>query len=65
MRRLAAGWKPDAIVIASGGQVRKETVQRWVRTFLRLELVQVGDHVATFVIRRERPPVRVSVWQYR
>ncbi len=63
LRRVAQGWTPEAIIAASGRSISRTTAYRWVREFVRTEEVTVGGFTATFVIRRNRPPARISQWR--
>lgn len=54
--RVAVGWSAAAVATAAGVSTR--TAYRWIADLERV----VGDHVATFAIRRRRAPVRVSSW---
>jgi len=63
VRRIAAGWRPDAIVAACDGRISRRTAYRWAAEFVRLETVTVGGHSAEFVIRRTLPPARISPWR--
>lgn len=61
--RVLAGWKPAALVVASGGTFTMRTAYRWRAQLVRLEDIVIGDHVATFAIRRTQPPVRIEPWR--
>ena len=60
-RRLFSGWTNQAVATACGVSVR--TVQRWRASLVSLEDVVVDGYVATFALRRGRPPARVSAWR--
>lgn len=60
IRRVLAGWHPTAIQTAVG--VSRRTAQRWRAESDRLEQVTVGGYVATFLVRKSKPPVRISAW---
>jgi hypothetical protein len=62
-RRVCAGWRPQAIVAAADGAISLRTAYRWCKEFTAVEEVRVGAYVATYVVRRTKPPVRVSPWR--
>ena len=61
VRRLLAGMHPSALAVAGGISVR--SAYRWRRDVLAMEDVRVGEHVATYVVRRDKTPIRVSRWR--
>lgn len=60
-RRLLAGWSPRAIAVGTGVSLR--TAQRWRSEIVRVEDVEVGGYVASFAIRRTKPPLRLEPWR--
>jgi hypothetical protein len=65
VRRLLAGAHPRAIAAATAGAISERTAYRWKRDVRGIEEVRVGDHVATFVLRRDQPPTRVTPWLHK
>ena len=62
VRRLLAGWTPQAVVVACGGEFSVRTAYRWRKAILSIETVRVGAYEADFVIRRKGTPIRVTAW---
>lgn len=60
--RLLAGWHPKAIVLAVGGAFSLRTAYRWKRSLTGLAVVEMGGFEATFAIRRDGPPSRLTSW---
>lgn len=63
VRRLLAGWTPQAVATASAGRVSVRTVYRWRKSLMGVETVRVGRHLADFALRRRRTPIRISDWR--
>lgn len=64
-RRILARMTPKAIVVASGDAISLRTAYRWQRTLVGIEEVRIGEHVATFAIRRECAPTRLTPWEWK
>ncbi len=60
--RVLAGMSPRALVVASGGAMCVRTAYRWRRALLGLEEVELSGYRATFAIRRDAPPARITPW---
>jgi hypothetical protein len=58
---LIAGRSPTLVARESGMSVR--TAYRWRAQLVGIESVCVGGWVATFAIRRGKPPSRISAWE--
>lgn len=58
-RRIFAGWSVDAVAVAAG--VSKRTAYRWAKTS-SLETVRIGGYVATYAIRTDAAPIRITDW---
>jgi hypothetical protein len=59
-RRAGRKWAAQAIAVAAGVSLR--TAYRYLKA-KRTEDIQVGDHIATFVVREGMPPARISEWR--
>lgn len=64
-RRVLAGMHPKAIAAAAGGALSVRTAYRWRRDLRGITEVQVGEHVATFILRDGLPPTRITPWAAR
>jgi hypothetical protein len=62
-RRVAAGWRPKAIVAACDGAISLRTAYRWCKAVIRVEDVRLGGFVAPYAIRRGQPPIRLAPWK--
>lgn len=62
-RRVVAGMAPRALVAATGGAISLRTAYRWRASIVRLEDVDIDGWRATFAIRRNDPPTRLSKWR--
>lgn len=60
--RILAGMAPKAIVVASGGAFSLRTAYRWKRALVALVEIEVGGYVATYAIRRDQAPGRLTTW---
>jgi hypothetical protein len=60
--RLLAGMHPKAVAVASGGAITWRTAYRWRRALLGLREVELDGYTATFAIRRDFPPSRLTPW---
>lgn len=60
LRRMLAGMSPKALAIA--GEMSVRTAYRWRSEMVSVEEVTVGGYKATYVLRRTKPPIRVTSW---
>jgi hypothetical protein len=63
IRRMLAGWKPEAVATAAGVSVR--TAKRWRAEITGLRELELEGFRATFAIRRGKPPLQLTVWLAR
>lgn len=63
VRRVLAGMHPKALVAAAGGAVSLRTAYRWKHDIVGVEQVQVGEYRASYVLRRDAPPTRITAWE--
>ena len=61
VRRMLHGMHPIAVAVAAGVSIR--TAYRWRNDVVGLEEVTIGAHSATFVLRRDKPPMRLTPWR--
>ena len=61
LRRMLHGMHPVAVASAAGVSLR--TAYRWRNDVAGLEEVAIGTHSATFVIRHDKPPMRLTPWR--
>ena len=60
-RRILAGWSAQAVAVAGGVSLR--TAFRWRLEICAVEEIEFGGWVATFALRRTRPPLRLDAWR--
>jgi hypothetical protein len=60
-RRALAGMTPKALAVAAGVSLR--TAYRWHADLVAIEHVELNGWIATYVTRRNKPPIRVSEWR--
>ena len=62
-RRILAGMRPSAIVAATDGAIHLRTAYRWRKVLKALRVVELDGHRATFAIRHDGPPTRITAWE--
>ena len=63
IRRMLSGMAPVSVAVAADVSVR--TAYRWRAEVIGLEDIVVGPWRATFVLRRNKPPMRLTVWRMK